>query len=105
MNLCFRLVFLYRICELNDVYGEGSISPNVAFPYIMFINNLSQFVAMYCLVLFYRANKVCVQSKIQCTRNENFSYDNLGMPDLIFSSAYIEFVFSLTECIKLNFRY
>ncbi|XP_037050563.1 transmembrane protein 184C [Bradysia coprophila] len=45
------------ICELCDVYGEGSISPNVAFPYIMFINNLSQFVAMYCLVLFYRANK------------------------------------------------
>lgn len=58
LQLISSLLF-FRICELCDVYGEGSISPNVAFPYIMFINNLSQFVAMYCLVLFYRANKVC----------------------------------------------
>lgn len=45
------------ICELCGVYGESDFSPKVAFPYMIAINNLSQFVAMYCLVLFYRANK------------------------------------------------
>ncbi|CAG9563279.1 unnamed protein product [Danaus chrysippus] len=45
------------ICDLSGVYGESDFSPNVAFPYIIAINNLSQFVAMYCLVLFYRANR------------------------------------------------
>lgn len=44
------------ICELNGVYGEGEFKGNVAFPYMIALNNLSQFVAMYCLVLFYRAN-------------------------------------------------
>ncbi|XP_045491984.1 transmembrane protein 184C [Colias croceus] len=45
------------ICELCGVYGESDFSPNVAFPYMIAINNFSQFVAMYCLVLFYRANR------------------------------------------------
>lgn len=45
------------ICELCGVYGESDFSPNVAFPYMIAFNNLSQFVAMYCLVLFYRANR------------------------------------------------
>lgn len=45
------------ICELCGVYGESDFSANVAFPYMIAINNLSQFVAMYCLVLFYRANR------------------------------------------------
>lgn len=49
------------ICELSGVYGESDFSPNVAFPYIIAINNLSQFVAMYCLVLFYRANRTELQ--------------------------------------------
>ncbi|KAH8394304.1 hypothetical protein KR215_007467 [Drosophila sulfurigaster] len=49
--------FISVICELCDVYGEGEFAGNVAFPYIVVINNISQFVAMYCLVLFYRANK------------------------------------------------
>ncbi|KAJ8676522.1 hypothetical protein QAD02_012309 [Eretmocerus hayati] len=44
------------ICELNGVYGEGEFSGDVAFPYIVAVNDFSQFVAMYCLVLFYRAN-------------------------------------------------
>ncbi|EFN60450.1 Transmembrane protein 184C [Camponotus floridanus] len=44
------------ICELNGVYGEGEFRGDVAFPYMIALNNLSQFVAMYCLVLFYRAN-------------------------------------------------
>ncbi|XP_063530189.1 transmembrane protein 184C [Cydia strobilella] len=46
------------ICELCRVYGESDFNPNVAFPYLIAINNLSQFLAMYCLVLFYRANRV-----------------------------------------------
>uniref|UniRef100_A0A0A9VVG3 Transmembrane protein 184C n=1 Tax=Lygus hesperus TaxID=30085 RepID=A0A0A9VVG3_LYGHE len=45
------------ICALKGVYGEGEFKPTVAFPYIIAINNVSQFMAMYCLVLFYRANK------------------------------------------------
>ncbi|XP_023938212.1 transmembrane protein 184C [Bicyclus anynana] len=45
------------ICDLCGVYGESDFSPDVAFPYMIAINNLSQFVAMYCLVLFYQANK------------------------------------------------
>lgn len=48
----------FRICNWNGKYGEGSFSPDVAFPYIVAVNNVSQTVAMYCLVLFYRANKV-----------------------------------------------
>lgn len=44
------------ICELNGVYGEGEFRKDVAFPYLVALNNLSQFVAMYSLVLFYRAN-------------------------------------------------
>ncbi|XP_014209157.1 transmembrane protein 184C [Copidosoma floridanum] len=44
------------ICELNNVYGGGEFTWDVAFPYMIAINNLSQFIAMYCLVLFYRAN-------------------------------------------------
>ncbi|XP_054741665.1 transmembrane protein 184C isoform X1 [Anastrepha obliqua] len=49
--------FISVICELCGVYGEGTFAGNVAFPYIIVINNISQFVAMYCLVLFYKANK------------------------------------------------
>ncbi|BES90692.1 DUF300 [Nesidiocoris tenuis] len=45
------------ICEVYGVYGEGEFKPSVAFPYMIAINNFSQFMAMYCLVLFYRANK------------------------------------------------
>ncbi|XP_008553391.1 transmembrane protein 184C [Microplitis demolitor] len=44
------------ICALNNVYGEGEFRGDVAFPYLIALNNLSQFIAMYCLVLFYRAN-------------------------------------------------
>lgn len=49
------------ICELNGVYGESDFSPNVAYPYMIALNNFSQFVAMYCLVLFYRANRTELQ--------------------------------------------
>jgi Organic solute transporter Ostalpha len=50
------ITFISVICEFNGVYGEGSFETNVAFPYITAINNVSQAVAMYCLVLFYKAN-------------------------------------------------
>ncbi|XP_055598013.1 transmembrane protein 184C [Uranotaenia lowii] len=49
--------FVAYICEVNGVYGEGILETDVAFPYIVFINNCSQIIAMYCLVLFYKANK------------------------------------------------
>lgn len=45
------------ICELAGVYGEGQFSLKYAFPYIVVVNNISQFVAMYSLVLFYKANR------------------------------------------------
>ncbi|XP_071442176.1 transmembrane protein 184C-like isoform X2 [Hetaerina americana] len=45
------------ICEMNHVYGEGEFRGDYAFPYMIAVNNFSQFVAMYCLVLFYKANR------------------------------------------------
>uniref|UniRef100_A0A6E8VU88 Organic solute transporter ostalpha n=1 Tax=Anopheles coluzzii TaxID=1518534 RepID=A0A6E8VU88_ANOCL len=45
------------ICQLNHVYGEGQFRASVAFPYLVFINNCSQSIAMYCLALFYRATR------------------------------------------------
>ncbi|XP_043499032.1 transmembrane protein 184C [Polistes fuscatus] len=49
------------ICELNGVYGEGEFRADIAFPYMIALNNLSQFIAMYCLVLFYRANSLALK--------------------------------------------
>ncbi|XP_053696107.1 transmembrane protein 184C [Sabethes cyaneus] len=49
--------FVAYICEVNGVYGEGIFETDVAFLYIVAINNCSQFIAMYCLVLFYKANR------------------------------------------------
>ena len=43
---------------MAGVYGEDTYRVDVAYPYIIAVNNLSQFMAMYCLVLFYKANKV-----------------------------------------------
>ncbi|KFB39473.1 hypothetical protein ZHAS_00006967 [Anopheles sinensis] len=45
------------ICQLNHVYGEGQFRASVAFPYLVFANNCSQSIAMYCLILFYQATK------------------------------------------------
>lgn len=49
------------LCEILDVYGEGKFEPRYAFPYLTAVNNFSQFIAMYCLVLFYRAHKAELQ--------------------------------------------
>jgi len=46
------------ICELSGVYGESEFKFNKAYIYITLVNNFSQFTAMYCLVLFYKANSV-----------------------------------------------
>lgn len=43
------------ICKTFDVYGDGQFKANVAYPYLIAVNNLSQFIAMYCLVMFYKA--------------------------------------------------
>jgi len=48
--------FIAMICEVNGVYGEGEYRWGVAYLYIIAVNNVSQFVAMYCLVMFYKAN-------------------------------------------------
>jgi len=50
-------LFGFRICELAGVYREGEFRGDAAYPYMIAANNLSQFVAMYCLVFFYRAHR------------------------------------------------
>ncbi|XP_058062016.1 transmembrane protein 184C [Anopheles bellator] len=45
------------ICQLKHVYGEGQFRASVAFPYLVFFNNCSQSIAMYCLIMFYRATR------------------------------------------------
>ena len=43
------------IADSNGKYGDGQIlNPWVAYPYLVFINNLSQAWAMYCLILLYK---------------------------------------------------
>lgn len=39
------------------MYGESTFRTDVAYPYLVAINNVSQCTAMYCLVLFYMANR------------------------------------------------
>lgn len=55
-SLKYFLIVIAIICELYGVYGESQFKLTLAYPYLAFVNNLSQFCAMYCLVLFYRAN-------------------------------------------------
>jgi len=43
------------IADSNGKYGDGQIlNPWVAYPYLVFVNNLSQAWAMYCLILLYK---------------------------------------------------
>lgn len=63
---CLHLHFLiyvfirieHSICEGFGVYRESTFAWNAAYLYIVAINNVSQFTAMYCLVLFHKANRV-----------------------------------------------
>ncbi|XP_064481700.1 transmembrane protein 184C-like [Ornithodoros turicata] len=41
--------------EMLGVYGEGKFDAHYTYVYIVVVNNISQFVAMYSLVLFYKA--------------------------------------------------
>lgn len=47
--------FIAFVCGQLGIYEEGKLSPKNAFVYLFVVNNMSQFVAMYCLVLFYKA--------------------------------------------------
>lgn len=42
--VCITFLF-YRITEIAGVYGEGEFSASYAYPYIVAINNASQFVS------------------------------------------------------------
>lgn len=53
----FLFLIISRICEQCGVYGKGTIGVGVAYPYLVIVTNISQTVAMYCLILFYKANK------------------------------------------------
>lgn len=74
-NIVFFLLLpvLNRIAEWNGVYGDGDFSYDHAYVYIVVINNISQMTAMYCLVLFYRANKVCYQADSSLNSNKLLS--------------------------------
>lgn len=43
------------LSEMIGIYGEGSYSLTHTYVYLFLVNNASQMVAMYCLVIFYRA--------------------------------------------------
>ena len=45
------------VASLAGVYGEGTFLPDRLFLYVALVNNISQLLAMYSLVLFYRATK------------------------------------------------
>ncbi|XP_039295366.1 transmembrane protein 184C [Nilaparvata lugens] len=45
------------VCHLKGIYGDGEFKSDVAYPYIIIINNISQFVAMFFLARFYKANR------------------------------------------------
>ncbi|KAJ8973432.1 hypothetical protein NQ317_016715, partial [Molorchus minor] len=49
-------IYCCTICKVCRVYGDGQFKGNVAFPYLVAVNNISQFIAMYCLVMFYKAS-------------------------------------------------
>ncbi|XP_005097346.1 transmembrane protein 184C [Aplysia californica] len=45
------------ICEMFGKYEEGELNFTNGWSYIAVINNMSQILAMYCLILFYKAFK------------------------------------------------
>ncbi|XP_054981918.1 transmembrane protein 184C-like [Sorex araneus] len=57
--ITLRLITTYIavMCEIFQVYNEGIFNWNRAWMYLVIINNLSQFFAMYSLLVFYKALK------------------------------------------------
>lgn len=51
------MTIIALVCEMFDKYNEGDFDFKTGWSYIVVINNLSQVLAMYCLVLFYKAFK------------------------------------------------
>ncbi|XP_037075605.1 transmembrane protein 184C-like [Pollicipes pollicipes] len=45
------------VASLFGAYGEGTFEPDRLFLYVALVNNISQLLAMYSLVLFYRATR------------------------------------------------
>ncbi|GAB4823802.1 hypothetical protein N2152v2_010848 [Parachlorella kessleri] len=46
------------VCNLFGVYGDGEFRGDRAYPYVAFVNNCTQMLALYCLVLLYHATYV-----------------------------------------------
>ncbi|XP_055964144.1 transmembrane protein 184C-like [Sorex fumeus] len=57
--IVIRLITTYAavICEIFKVYSEGTFSLHRAWMYLVIINNVSQFFAMYSLLIFHKALK------------------------------------------------
>ena len=51
------MAFLSFSFEHLEMYWNGRFSWDVAYPYIMFVDNISQTIALYCLVIFYMVLK------------------------------------------------
>lgn len=45
--------------QYTKTYHDGTTKPTVAWPYIAFAINLSQVMALYCLVLMYHVRFFC----------------------------------------------
>jgi hypothetical protein len=48
-------VFIVAIASVLGIYGDGEWSPSAVYFWVTGITNLSQMLALYCLVLFYHA--------------------------------------------------
>lgn len=46
------------ISQISGIYGEGRYSLSETYIYLLFVNNVSQITAMYCLVIFYTGYKM-----------------------------------------------
>lgn len=69
--------FVAIVTKLSGVYGQHTADPRKAYLYCVIVNNVSQCVALYCLIMFYKA---CVDelrpirpfSKFMCVKGVVF---------------------------------
>lgn len=52
-SLIIRITLFSSICEYRGVYHEGTFDATSGWTYLIIFVNLSQFWAMYCLIMFY----------------------------------------------------